>query len=246
MTTFDASMNLQGLLTRAFDTALTTGGSHAVETVAAVRARRPERSPEQVRKLIEKRYMATVASSGAVAGGIPIPGVGVAASVLDAVGFVGLSVRLVLIESALAGDPLDDVDRLRTLALGAMIGQGAFGVIQEASKRTGKYWGVKAARAVPLETIRAINNVLGPDFVTRYGTRQGIIVLGKAFPAGFGALLGAGGNAALGAAVIKGAHLLCGPTVEAWDEVVVAADSTLAFFNRSRPGDDGDLMPAAA
>ncbi len=249
MTSYGASKYIQAQLMRAVDAALTTGGTHAVTTCASLRDRHPNLSPDEVRTLVERRYVATVASSGAAAGAIAIAPVaaGVGAAVLDAVGFIGLSVRLVLIGAALAGDPLDDEERLRTLALAALVGKGAYGVIQEATKRTGTHLGARAAKAVPLETIRAINKVLGRNFVTRYGTRQGILVLGKALPAGVGALLGAGGNAALAAGVIKGAHRFCGPAVQTWDEVMVnlsTTTNTADFRTWGRP-DDGPL-PAAA
>ncbi|KQT01264.1 hypothetical protein ASG23_06735 [Cellulomonas sp. Leaf395] len=234
---------------RAVDTALTTGGTHAVEVCASLHDRHPNLSPDDVRRLVERRYMATVTTSGAAAGAIAIAPVaaGVGAAVLDAIGFIGLSVRLVLIEAALAGDPLDDQERLRTLALAALVGKGAHDVIREATKRTGTHLGAKAAKAIPLETIRAINKVLGRNFVTRYGTRQGILVLGKALPAGIGAVLGAGGNAALGASVIKGAHVFCGPAVQTWDDVAVnlGAEADVADFSNWRRPDDGS-MPAAA
>lgn len=58
-------------------------------------------------------------------------------------------------------------------------------------------------KAVPASTLRQINKVMGQHFVTRYGTRQGILVLGKIAPFGFGAVLGAGGNHLLGQTTVK-------------------------------------------
>jgi len=194
-------------------------------------------------------FLAAVVGSGGAAGAAGlVPGGGLPAGALDAVAFVGLSVRLVLLEAALAGDPLDDEERLRTLALGAMVGKGAFEILQKAAKRTGTHLGIAAAKAIPLETIRAINKVLGRNFVTRFGTREGILVLGKAMPAGVGAIIGAGGNAALGAGVIKGAHIICGPAVATWGEVAVSlyvAPSPTMRATWNRPDDDG-LAPVFA
>jgi hypothetical protein len=41
-----------------------------------------------------------------------------------------------------------------------------------------------------LQTIRQINKVMGHNFVTRYGTKQGIVVLGRLAPFGIGIALG--------------------------------------------------------
>lgn len=57
---------------------------------------------------------------------------------------------------------------------------------------------------MPLETLRQINKVLGPNFVTKYGTKQGIIVLGRIAPLGIGAVIGGGANAALAALAVSG------------------------------------------
>jgi hypothetical protein len=46
-------------------------------------------------------------------------------------------------------------------------------------------------------TIRSINRTLGANFVTKYGTKRGIIAIGKVAPFGFGLVIGAGGSLAL-------------------------------------------------
>ncbi|MFI7517479.1 hypothetical protein ACIBVK_28680 [Micromonospora echinofusca] len=38
---------------------------------------------------------------------------------------------------------------------------------------------------------------LGRNFITKYGAKQGILVLGQAAPFGIGAVIGGGANAAL-------------------------------------------------
>jgi hypothetical protein len=48
--------------------------------------------------------------------------------------------------------------------------------------------------------LQQINRILGRNFVTKYGTKQGILVLGRVAPFGIGAGLGAAGNAAWGTA----------------------------------------------
>ena len=64
------------------------------------------------------------------------------------------------------------------------------------------------ANAVPLQTIRSVNKVLGANFVTRYGTQRGVLVLGKAAPFGVGFAIGAGGNLFMAKGVIKTAKTM--------------------------------------
>jgi hypothetical protein len=64
---------------------------------------------------------------------------------------------------------------------------------------------------VPVATLRNINRVLGRNFVTKYGTKQGILVLGKTVPFGIGAVIGAGGNAAFAQFTIRSTKKSFGP-----------------------------------
>jgi hypothetical protein len=51
-------------------------------------------------------------------------------------------------------------------------------------------------------TIRSINRTLGANFVTKCGTKRGIIAIGKVAPFGFGLVIGAGGNLFMARSVI--------------------------------------------
>jgi hypothetical protein len=56
-----------------------------------------------------------------------------------------------------------------------------------------------------------------PRFVTKYGTKQGVLVLGKQIPFFIGVGIGAGGNHLFGWFVIKAAGKILGPPPELWD-----------------------------
>jgi hypothetical protein len=77
---------------------------------------------------------------------------------------------------------------------------------------------------VPVETLRQINKVLGKHFVTKYGTKQGIILLGRVAPFGIGVVIGGGANAALAALAVRAGRRAFGPSTESWDR---PTDSTL-------------------
>ncbi|MEV4134189.1 hypothetical protein AB0J72_18710 [Dactylosporangium sp. NPDC049742] len=70
----------------------------------------------------------------------------------------------------------------------------------EVAERTGQHWGRQVVAKVPTETLRQINRILGRNFITRYGTKQGIIVLGRVAPFGIGAVTGGGASLAVRAA----------------------------------------------
>lgn len=69
---------------------------------------------------------------------------------------------------------------------------------------------------VPVETLRPINRILGRNFITKYGTKQGIIVLGRVAPFGIGAVIGGGANAALATLAVRAARRAFGPPTTSW------------------------------
>ncbi|WP_308354488.1 hypothetical protein [Streptomyces sp. NK08203] len=69
---------------------------------------------------------------------------------------------------------------------------------------------------MPTATLRQINKVLGRNFVTKYGTRQGIVVLGRVAPFGIGAVIGGGANAALASLAVRAGRRAFGPAPEQW------------------------------
>ncbi|GBF17771.1 hypothetical protein Br6_05178 [Rhodococcus sp. Br-6] len=84
-----------------------------------------------------------------------------------------------------------------------LAGGGGSAFFGKAAARTWPYLGKLLTNAVPASTIRSANRVLGRNFVTRYGTRQGILVLCKSAPFGIGAAVGAGGNILLAQTIVK-------------------------------------------
>ncbi|WP_258038478.1 MULTISPECIES: hypothetical protein [unclassified Streptomyces] len=69
---------------------------------------------------------------------------------------------------------------------------------------------------MPTATLRQINKVLGRNFVTKYGTRQGIVVLGRVAPFGIGAVIGGGANAALASLAVRAGRRAFGLAPEQW------------------------------
>lgn len=66
--------------------------------------------------------------------------------------------------------------------------------------------------------INAANKVLGPRFITKYGAKQGVLVLGKQIPFAIGVALGAGGNHLFGWFVINATRKNLGTPPSWWDD----------------------------
>lgn len=150
---------------------------------------------ELLRRL-DRQYAVALTSSGAgVGAAAAAPGVGTPLALVlsgaEAAAALEATMIYVLSYAEATGVRLEDLERRRTLLLAVLLGNGGQKTIEKVAGRIGAHWGRKIAQGIPLKTIRQINAVLGRNFVTRYGTRQGIVVLGRALPFGIG--MGIGG-----------------------------------------------------
>lgn len=196
--------------------------SHLVrKNIARARQRNPEATPAEVIRGLERMYVGALTGSGAAVGGTAAaPGVGtgvaLALSAGETFSSLELSALFALSVAEVHGVPLDEVERRRTIVMGVMLGGSGAATIGKVAERTGQHWGRQVVAKVPVEALRQINKVLGRNFVTKYGTRQGIIVLGRVAPFGIGAVIGGGANAAMGAVAVKAARRAFGPPPESW------------------------------
>jgi hypothetical protein len=146
----------------------------------------------------ERKFVAAVTTIGAAAGAsAAAPGVGTlvgaAANVAEVGVFVEANVFFVLVVAEVHRALPDDPDRLRALVLATLMGD-ASELLTKGAARLGRRWGHEIAAGVPADVIEAANRVLGHRFVTRWGTRQGALVLGRELPILFGAAIGGLGN----------------------------------------------------
>lgn len=138
-----------------------------------------------------------LAAAGAAAGAAAIaPGVGTGATLASSLAelgwFTARAGDLVLTIAALHGrdDPTVDERRAWVLAVliyGSSAKDGFNRAVSDASKGT-------ADQRVSLATIQMANRLMSRSLIRRYGTRRGVIALGRALPIGLGALIGGGAN----------------------------------------------------
>ncbi|WP_229904592.1 EcsC family protein [Lentzea cavernae] len=191
------------------------------KNIARARQRNPESTPAEVIGTLEKMYVSALTSTGAAVGGAAAaPGVGtgisLALSAGEALTSLELSTLYVLSVAEIHGIPLDEIERRRTLVLGILLGESGSKSIGKVAERTGQHWARQLVSAVPTTTLKQINKVLGKNFVTKYGTKQGIVVLGRAVPFGIGALIGGAANATMAAFTVRAARHAFGPAPESW------------------------------
>lgn len=204
------------------DKAVEAQSSLVRKNIARARQRNPEATPGQVIRNLERMYVSALTGSGAAVGGAAAaPGVGtgisLALSAGEALTSLEMSALFALSIAEVHGVPIDEIERRRTIVMGVMLGGSGTATIAGVAERTGQHWGRQVVAKVPVETLRQINKVLGKNFVTKYGTKQGIIVLGRVAPFGIGAMIGGGANAAIGALAVRAARRAFGPPRTSWD-----------------------------
>ncbi|MFG2533283.1 hypothetical protein [Streptomyces sp. NPDC048516] len=201
------------------------------KNIARARQRNPEATPAQVIRNLERMYVSALTGTGAAVGGAAAaPGVGtgvaLALSAGEALSSLELSALFALSIAEVHGVPIGEIERRRTIVMGIMLGGTGSATIGKVAERTGQHWGRQVVAKVPVETLRQINRILGRNFVTKYGTKQGIIVLGRVAPFGIGAVIGGGANAAIGTLTVRAGRRAFGPPPASWPRLTPSTPPT--------------------
>jgi hypothetical protein len=209
---------------RALEKALTLQAPLARAHVARLRRKSPEASPQEILRRLNRDFRTGTVSTGAgvgAAAAAPAVGTGVAISLAggEFVTFLGASVLYVLARSEVYGMRTSDVERQRFLVTAVLLGESASSAIPTVAERTGKHWARAVIRTIPRESIVKVNKVLGRNFVTKYGTKQGVIVLGKVVPFGIGALIGGTMNGLVSHGIIRSSDRAFGPVPTFWGPI---------------------------
>ncbi|MCD9593975.1 hypothetical protein [Streptomyces sp. 8ZJF_21] len=191
------------------------------KNIARARQRNPKATPAHVIRNLERMYVSALTGAGAAIGGTAAaPGVGtgvaLALSAGEALSSLELTTLFALSVAEVHGVAIDEIERRRTIVMGIMLGGTGSTTIAKVAERTGQHWGRQVVARVPVETLRQINRILGTNFVTKYGTKQGIIVLGRVAPFGIGAVIGGGANAAMATLAVRAGRHAFGPPPTSW------------------------------
>lgn len=209
------------IVVRALDKALTVNDGVVQWHVHRMRSSRPQAAPAEIISALEKQFLAATVTLGAAAGAsaaVPgmttLPALGV--NLAEVSTFLEAAVLFALCVGDVHGVQVEELERRRTLVMAVLMGSSGASFVERAVGRSAPYWARQLIRTVPMSTINSVNKVLGPRFVTKYGTKQGILVLGRDLPFGLGAAIGAGGNAVLARATIAGTRSAFGPPPAQW------------------------------
>lgn len=215
----------QDVLLAAVDKALSVQQPAIDAHLRRVRRGRPAAGPEEIIRRLNKQLLAATTSSGAAVGATAAaPGVGTGVSLAlsagESVAFLEAAALYSMALADIHGIQLEDLERRRTLFFAIMLGESGAASVQKVAERTGQHWAKQAVNRIPMSQIYAVNRVLGKNFVTKYGTRQGVIVLARVVPLGIGAAIGGGANAAMATMVIRSAKRAFGPPPREWPDPV--------------------------
>ncbi len=137
---------------------------------------------------------------GVTAGGVAAaPAVGTAgalgASAAEFSYFTMRAGELVLTIGALHGHTEATVEEQRAWILTVLLfGSGASEGFTKLAGELGKGLGKKATNQIPRSVFQAVNRSAGRTIVTKYGTKRGVVALGRVLPLGIGAAIGGGAN----------------------------------------------------
>ncbi|MFL9683479.1 hypothetical protein [Streptomyces sp. KL110A] len=227
----------KSLIQQVLDKALVAQQPMARKNVERLRRVHPGDTPQELIRRLDRYYLAGVTASGGASGAAGIvPGAGIPTALADMTLFTEASVLYTLSLAEVHGTHPEDLERRKLLVLTVLLGDGAVSALDKVIGRTGSHWARRIVNAIPMSAINKANKILGPRFITKYGTKQGVLVLSKQVPLGIGAALGAGGNHVFGRLTIKSARKIFGQPPSSWidgdlvDEVTVGAE----------PGDSTD------
>jgi len=186
-----------------------------------LRGNRPNASPSDiVKRLNAELRAATIGAGVGVGAAAAAPGVGTVAALAisggETVAFINATALYVLSRASVQDLELRDIEGRRALVMAVMLGDLGSKTVSKFAQRTGQHWAKSLVKNIPQVKINAINRVLGRHFVTKYGTKQGILVLGRVIPFGIGAAIGGAANAVFSQGVIKTADRAFGPAPDLW------------------------------
>ena len=207
---------------RGVDAVLSIQRPVVVAHLRSIRRKFPNASPEQIVRILERRYLAAITTGGAAVGATAvIPGIGTGVTlVLSGVETAGFLEATALFAQSVAevhGIAVENPDRARALVMTLMLGgEGVALVRQFAGQASGRgvarnaYWGELITNGLPKAVMGPVVDRLRTVFIRQFAVRGGAGIIGKAIPFGIGAVIGGAGNHILGRKVLQQSRLAFG------------------------------------
>ena len=202
------------MMVRGVDRLLTVQRPVVLAHIRSIRRGRPDASPAEIIRILERRYLLAVTGGGAAVGASAvIPAIGVGTSLVlsgvETAGFLEASALFAQSVTEIHGIVVDDPDRARALVMTMVLGTAGTDLIRQlAGQATGgpgksAFWGEMVTKSLPRTVMGPIADQMKKTFVKKFSVAQGTNVVGRMIPFGIGAVIGGGGNHLLGRQVIR-------------------------------------------
>lgn len=196
--------------------------------IRAIRRQYPEAAPEQVIRVLERRFLNGVTLTGAGSGAVTlVPGFGTAVGLtvigVETVAFFEMTALFAQSVAEVHGIVVDDEERAHSLVMALMLGGPGKDLVQQfIGQVTGvgpdrtQYWGESITAGMPKALVSMLNKRLRDELLKRLAVRQGGSMLGRLVPFGIGAVIGGAGNRIIGRGVVRTAQAAFGPAPVQW------------------------------
>ncbi|GAA4371193.1 hypothetical protein [Agromyces bauzanensis] len=207
---------------RGIDAVLSIQRPVVVAHLRGIRRRFPNATPDQIVRILERRYLAAVTTGGVTVGATAvIPGIGtgvtLALSSVETAGFLEATALFAQSVAEVHGIAVENPERARALVMTLMLGREGIDLVRQlAAQATGQgvarsaYWGELVTNSMPKAVMGTVVDRLRTVFIRQFAVRGGVGVIGKAIPFGIGAAIGGAGNHLLGRKVLQQSRLAFG------------------------------------
>ncbi|MFU8947170.1 hypothetical protein ACLRGF_10620 [Mycetocola zhadangensis] len=208
---------------RGIDRALSVQRPVVIAHIRALRRQYPGARPDQLVRVLERRYLTAITSGGAAVGATAmVPGFGtgitIALSGAETLGFLETTALFAQSVAEVHGIAVEDPVRARALVMTLMLGKAGTDLIKQFTGQAFKggpgldrYWGQLVASSVPQAVMGPVADQLKRRFLKHFAVNQGSSFVGKAMPFGIGAAIGGIGNHIAGKQVVQSARNAFGP-----------------------------------
>ncbi|WP_233615623.1 hypothetical protein [Leucobacter chromiisoli] len=208
---------------RGLDRALAVQRPVVLAHIRSVRMRHPEATPDQVIRMLQRRYLLAITGGGAAVGATAvIPAIStpltIALSGVETVGFLESTALFAQSVAEVHGIPVENPDRARMLVMSLMLGREGADLLQQLTRQVAgrggdrpAFWGEIVTKSLPRGAVRPVLDRLQRAFIGHFAKIGGGSFVGKALPFGIGAAVGGAGNHILGRRVVAASRLAFGP-----------------------------------
>ena len=208
---------------RGIDRLLTVQRPAVLAHIRGIRKKHPTAGPEDVIRILERRYLIAVTGGGAGVGAAAVvPGVGTGVSFaltgVETAAFLETSALFAQSVTEIHGIAVTDPDRARTIVMAMMLGTSGADLVRNlAAQATGKgvpltrFWGDVIGRNVPQAFMGQIADQVKRRFIRRFATNATAGAFGRLIPFGIGAVIGGTASNMLGRKIVQSSREAFGP-----------------------------------